>query len=155
MFLLLVLLVSSAEVFSLNIGSRRMSDPSVTTWQGAPPLGAHFQAQYGGEGGAAWTVWERAAHSNRKRSKFRRPRKSQKDESLTFSSLFKLKEEVPTVTAYTKTRYPRLTAYLQRQQSILANIHDKLDLLNMACSIQHCSPSLRRVIKLGMMRRAG
>ena len=139
---LTVLLASCDCMLSVNVLSRRMSDPSVTTWLGAPP------SPY-----SSWTVWDRAAHSTRKRSKYRRPRKSKKDESLTFSSLFDLKGEVPVV--YTKTRYPRLTAYLQRQQSILANIHDKLDLLNMACSIQPCSHQLRRAIALGMERRAG
>jgi len=138
---LCILLASCNCMLSVNVLSRRMSDPATTTWLGAPP------SPY-----SSWTVWDRAAHSNRKRSKYRRPRKTKKDESLTFSSLFNLKGEVP---VYTKTRYPRLTAYLQRQQSILANIHDKLDLLNMACSIQPCSHRLRRVIALAMQRRAG
>ena len=139
LLIFLVCLQSSYAEKALELGSRRMSDPMPGTRIRAP-----YTRQYG----------DLAAISNirnrRLNSKTRTTRKSPSQGSLTFSSLLNFSPETET---FSNNRYPRLSSYLKKQQTILMNITDELALLDLACRIQTCSKRLKRYIMQGMERR--
>ena len=106
----------------------------------------------GGAAPGGWTVWSRGAGARGKRNDYRNTRKTPTSGSLTFSSLFNFK---PDSSPFPQARYPRLSQYLQDQETILTNIGDKLDLLNLACRVRTCSNRLKRFIAREMGRRVG
>jgi hypothetical protein len=139
LLIFLFCLQSSFAEKSLEVGSRRMSDTMSGTRMRAP-----YIRQY-----QDWTGKSKIRNI-RSKSKTRSIRKSPSQGSLTFSSLLHFSPETET---FSNTRYPRLSSYLKKQQTILMNITDELALLDLACKIQPCSKRLRRYIVQGMERR--
>ena len=139
LLIFLVCLQSSYAENALELGSRRMSDPMSGTRIRAP-----YTRQYGDLAGIS------NIRKRRLNSKTRTTRKSPSRGSLTFSSLLNFSPETET---FSNNRYPRLSSYLKKQQTILMNITDELALLDLACRIQTCSKRLKRYIMQGMERR--
>ena len=112
LLIFLVCLQSSYAEKALELGSRRMSDPMPGTRTRAP-----YTRQYGDLAGIS------NIRNRRLNSKTRTTRKSPSQGSLTFSSLLNFSPETET---FSNNRYPRLSSYLKKQQTILMNITDTL-----------------------------
>ena len=100
-------------------------------------------------------ISSRISHSRhtRPQNTKRNTNRSQIRGSTTFSRLLNIDPSIPT---FSQSRYPRQSVPETSQQKILlTNIVDKLDLLDLACRLQPCSSTLRRIIGQGVGRRSG
>ena len=83
------------------------------------------------------------------RSRKRKTRKTPIRGSRTFSKLLHFD---PSFATFSNNRYTRQSLSLNKQENILTNIGDKLDLLDLACRMQVCSNQLKRIILQEMER---
>ena len=85
------------------------------------------------------------------RGRKRKTRKTPIRGSTTFSKLLHFD---PSFATFSNNRYTRQSLSLNKQENILTNIGDKLDLLDLACRMQVCSNQLKRIILQEMERRS-
>ena len=154
--LLLFFLASSlgGKPFSLDYppskAARRMFDPMDGTRRVDLNVASN-QGPYTNNFG----ISNRISHKRRTRPDTRKRNTNNRQirGSTTFSRLLNID---PSTATFSQTRYPRQSMPETNQQKILqTNIVDKLDLLDLACRIQPCSSTLRRIIGQGVERRSG
>ena len=149
MFCLFFLKSGSGQgTFSLEYetspGTRRMFDPITSTRK--VDLNHFTNREYSRQ----YKDWSNTSNTGSMNKK-RKTRKTPIRGSTTFSKLLHFD---PSFASFSNNRYTRQSLSLNKQENILTNIGDKLDLLDLACRMQVCSNQLKRIILQEMERRS-
>ena len=125
-------------------GTRRMFDPKSRTRK------VDFNNFTNRESSIQYKDWSNTRNTGSMNKK-RKTRKTPIRGSTTFSKLLHFD---PSFATFSNNRYARQSLSLNKQENILTNIGDKLDLLDLACRMQECSNHLKRIILQEMERRS-